>query len=387
MPRPSPSPPLPLTFDHPQANHNAGWIGFSPRAGDDHNLYVATGDGGNGYDQEPSPTPVPPGHIEPGGNAQNKTTLLGKMLRVHVDPANATYTIPANNPFINISGARPEIWAYGLRNPYRDSFDRLTGGMFLGDVGQATREEVDVQQASNPGAGENYGWRLREGTMQTPGSVGGPPPMGNVEPIFDYGRSVGGTVIGGYVYRGKQIPGLQGTYVFGDYVAHKIFALTYDGTSASNFQDITSQLFPTDAGNISLNSLSSFGEDANGELYITDVGTGDVFKIVPVTPNVQIDNLARDPQSGHIVVRVTGVPFKNHTIEGSSDLIQPFLTITTRTAGADGTLKWRPLAALNWPTRAECAFHLWKKIVRRRWPEALWNRFRLAQNESTLPTR
>src|SRR2546430_7045216 len=143
-----------LSFDQPQTNHNGGWIGFSPRMNDDHNLYIATGDGGAANDQDGGV-----GHIEPGGNAQNNTTLLGKMLRIHVDPTTGTYTIPANNPFFGSATFKQEIWAFGLRNPFRDSFDRSTGRMFIGDVGQDTREEVDVQQATNPGGGENYGWR------------------------------------------------------------------------------------------------------------------------------------------------------------------------------------------------------------------------------------
>jgi glucose/arabinose dehydrogenase len=274
-----------LSFDQPQTNHNGGWIGFSPRAGDDHNLYIATGDGGAGNDQGT-------GHIEPGGNAQNTTTLLGKMLRIHVDPTNGTYTIPSNNPFFGSATLKQEIWLFGLRNPFRDSFDRSNGRMFIGDVGQDTREEVDVQQATNPGGGENYGWRLREGTIATPTGnpvVGGSPPPGNVEPILDYPHTTGQTVIGGYVYRGQQFPALQGIYVFGDYLGPepgsigKIFSLNYNGTTASNFQDITSQLFPipTTGGNVSLVNLSSFGEDASGELYLTDIGNGNVYKISP----------------------------------------------------------------------------------------------------------
>src|SRR5207248_8348033 len=148
-----------------------------------------------------------------------------KMLRIHVDPTTGTYTIPSNNPFFGSATLKQEIWLFGLRNPFRDSFDRSSGRMFIGDVGQDTREEVDVQQATNPGGGENYGWRLREGTIPSPSSVGGDRPMGNVDPILDYDRNTGGTVIGGYVYRGRQIPGLTGTYVFGDYLAHKIFVL------------------------------------------------------------------------------------------------------------------------------------------------------------------
>ena len=266
-----------LSFDQPQRNHNGGWIGFSRRPGDAYNLYIATGDGGGSNDQGP-------GHIEPGGNAQSKTTLLGKILRVHVDSNLGTISIPSNNPFFGSGIFRQEIWLYGLRNPYRASFDRQNGRLFIGDVGQNTREEVDVQEASNPGGGENYQWRLREGKIATPTGnpiVGGPRPPGSVDPIFNYGRATGGTVVGGYVYRGSQISALRGTYLFGDYVAGEIFSLKYNGTSVSNFQNITSQLFPTRNGGFNLRNPSSFGEDASGELYITDISAGSVYKIVP----------------------------------------------------------------------------------------------------------
>ena len=280
-----------LSIDQPQTNHNGGWIGFSPRSGDDHNLYIATGDGGNGDDQGT-------GHIEPGGNAQNNTTLLGKMLRIHVDPTTGTYTIPADNPNPppNPSPSpqpRREIWALGLRNPFRDSFDRATGRLLIGDVGQNTREEVDVQQPTNPGGGENYGWRDREGFIQnptyataTPTPTPSPP---RVDPIIDYPRTTGRTVIGGYIYRGALFPASQGLYIFGDYLgpsggSARVFTLNYDGITASNFQDITSQLFPipTSSGNVSLANLSSLGEDAAGELYLTDIGNGNVYKLSPM---------------------------------------------------------------------------------------------------------
>jgi glucose/arabinose dehydrogenase len=278
-----------LTIDQAQTNHNGGWIGFSPRINDDHNLYIADGDGGNGDD-------TGTGHLPPDGNAQNNTTLLGKMLRIHVDPTSGTYTIPADNPNPppNPSPSpspRREIWLLGLRNPYRNSFDRATGRMFIGDVGQNTREEIDVQQPTNPGGGENYGWRDREGFIQNPAyPTPAPTPTPNppwVDPIIDYPRTIGRTVIGGYVYRGALFPQLQGVYVFGDYLGPnngtaRVFTLNYDGTVASNFQDITSpQLFPipTTSGNISLINLSSIGEDAAGELYMTDIGSGSVYKI------------------------------------------------------------------------------------------------------------
>jgi glucose/arabinose dehydrogenase len=277
-----------LSFDQPQTNHNGGWLGFSPRPGDDHNLYIATGDGGAGNDQDGGV-----GHIEPGGNAQNNTTLLGKMLRIHVDPATGTYTIPSNNPFFGSASLKQEIWLLGLRNPFRDSFDRATGRMLIGDVGQDTREEVDVQQPSNPGGGENYGWRDREGFIQNPAfATATPTPTPNpprVDPIFDYPHSTGRTVIGGYIYRGGQFSALQGIYVFGDYLgpsggSARVFTLNYDGTTASNFQDITGQLFPipTTGGNVSLVNLSSLGEDTAGELYLTDIGNGNVYKLSPM---------------------------------------------------------------------------------------------------------
>jgi hypothetical protein len=176
----------------------------------------------------------------------------------------------------------------GLRNPFRDSFDRATGRMLIGDVGQSTREEIDVQQPTNPGGGENYGWRDREGFIQNPAyptpTPGPTPNQGWIDPIFDYPRTTGGTVVGGYVYRGPQFPALQGTYVFGDYLSKKIFTLNYDGTTASNFQDITGQLFPihTTGGDVNLANPSSFGEDAAGELYISDIGNGNVYKISPL---------------------------------------------------------------------------------------------------------
>ena len=272
-----------LSFDHPQANHNGGWVAFSPRANDANNLYVATGDGGAGND-------AGSGHIEPGGNAQSKATLLGKMLRIHVNSAVGTASIPPDNPFIGLAGARPEIWAYGLRNPFRNSFDRATGTFFIGDVGQDTREEIDVQKASNPRGGENYGWRVREGSIQNPAYPGVPTPPGAVNPIFDYPHTVGQIVIGGYVYRGQQIPQLRGSYVFADAGGPepspspnpntgRIFSLNYDGTVANNFQDLTSHLFPTRVGGYTLRLPSSLGEDARGELYVTDL-SGSVFKIV-----------------------------------------------------------------------------------------------------------
>lgn len=265
-----------LRFDQPGSNHNGGWIGFSPRRGDTNNLYIDTGDGGCCNDWGD-------GHIEPGGNAQNTTTLLGKILRIKINASRGTYTVPTNNPFFGTPNAAREIFAFGLRNPFRASFDRQTGDMLIGDVGQDTREEVDMQRASNPNGGENYGWRLREGMIATPLSgIGGDRPPGNVDPILDYGRSTGGTVIGGYIYRGAQIPSLQGWYVFGDFLYGKIFLYNARTADAATFQDITNVLFPTSTED-ALNNPCSFGEDASGELYIVDIIGGKIFKIVSTT--------------------------------------------------------------------------------------------------------
>ncbi|HEY3394062.1 MAG TPA: PQQ-dependent sugar dehydrogenase, partial [Lacipirellulaceae bacterium] len=209
-----------LSYAQPQTNHNGGWIEFSPNDG---YLYIASGDGGGGNDDDA-------GHTPGTGNAQDTTNnLLGKMLRLDVDgddfPADTArnYAIPPTNPFRAGVGdpgddaGDDEIWSHGLRNPFRASFDRLTGDLWIGDVGQGQREEIDFQPASSTG-GENYGWRLREGLIQTPG-VGGPRPPGNVDPVYDYDRNndqFGGTVVsGGYVYRGPD-PSLQGKYFFLD---------------------------------------------------------------------------------------------------------------------------------------------------------------------------
>jgi glucose/arabinose dehydrogenase len=267
-----------LSFDQPETNHNGGWIGFSPRAGDDNNLYIASGDGGAAND-------AGTGHIEPGGNAQNLTTLLGKMLRIHIEPS-GRYSIPADNPFVDMPNVRQEIWAYGLRNPFRDSFDRSLGTFFIGDVGQAAREEIDAEAATQAG-GQNYGWRVREGSIQNPAYPDDPVPPNAVDPAFDYSHAVGQTMIGGYVYRGSKVRRLVGTYVFADYLGPdtgdftgRIFTLNFNGTVASNFQDITADLFPTTVGNFPLLNPASLGEDANGELYIADISSGNIFQIV-----------------------------------------------------------------------------------------------------------
>ena len=236
-----------------RSNHKAGWIGFS--TADPGQLYIATGDGGGGND--------------PDNNAQNLTSNLGKLLRI-TPQANGGYTVPGNNPFIGDIHGNDEIWAYGLRNPYRNSFDRQTGDLWIGDVGQGAREEVNFAPAgAGLGRGANYGWRLREGTIETPGGVGGPAPADAVAPLFDYGRDVGGTVIGGYVYHGADAS-LDGQYVFGDFVNGKIWR--FDGATrtelASPFAGFT---------------LSSFGEGGDGSLYAVGLN-GNIYLLAAAVP-------------------------------------------------------------------------------------------------------
>jgi glucose/arabinose dehydrogenase len=276
-----------LSIAQPQANHNGGWIGFSPN---DHYLYIATGDGGGGDDNDG-------GHTSGTGNAQDITAnLLGKMLRIDpIDPnpqSGPNYAIPASNPFVGVTGD-DEIWAYGLRNPFRDSFDRITGDLWIGDVGQDNREEIDYQPASSNG-GVNYGWRLHEGDIPTPtGGVGGTC-SGCTDPVYAYTHPNstpplsptgydGVLVTGGYVYRGPD-PSLQGKYFFFDSRNTNNAAddnyWMYDPVGPAVPDDtvlnIDSLLTP-DVGSVQF--PVSFGEDAVGNLYIAYIGSGEVYRI------------------------------------------------------------------------------------------------------------
>ncbi len=268
-----------LTISQPQSNHNAGWMDFGP----DGLLYVAVGDGGSSNDQGT-------GHTPSIGNGQDLTdNLLGKMLRLDVsrddfpNDENRNYGIPPTNPFVGADGD-DEIWAYGLRNSWRNSFDSLTGDLWIADVGQGQREEINFQSADSTG-GENYGWRLREGTIQTP-SVGGPEPPDYVGPIYDYRHSSSSTggfsVTGGYVYRGP-LPALQGHYFFADFVSNQVWSLRFDGEKVVDFQIRTDQIV-TDAG--SLEGISSFGEDHEGNLYVVSL-SGSIFRFDNVTLSEQ----------------------------------------------------------------------------------------------------
>lgn len=269
-----------LSYTQSDANHNGGWMAFNPKLTPQtpQYLYIASGDGGAGND-------TGTGHTEPGGNAQDITNnLLGKMLRIDVDgddfpaDANRNYAIPPTNPFVGTNGD-DEIWAYGLRNPWRNSFDRATGDLWIADVGQGQREEVDFQPAASAG-GENYGWRVMEGTRCNRSND--PLPCNDpsfTPPIHEYGHTNdtegGFSITGGYVYRGP-IPQLQGQYFFADYVTDNVWAFKYDGATKTEFARWNSRLL-TDAG--VLRDISSFGEDNAGNVYITTLNDGNVYRM------------------------------------------------------------------------------------------------------------
>ena len=259
-----------LGLVQPAPDHNGGWIGFGP----DGYLYFPTGDGGDANDPD-----------DFGQNVVGE--LYGSVLRLDVDgddfpgDPDRNYAIPSDNPFVGEAG-EDEIWAYGLRNPFRSSFDRLTGDFYIADVGQNAREEIDFQPASSTGK-ENYGWRLREGTIATPtGGVGGPQPADGVDPIHDYthgaGDEEGFSVTGGYVYRGS-IAAIQGKYFFADFVTERIWSIEHNGSSVTLFEDWTEALDPP---NTTINQIVGFGEDAAANLYIVDLG-GQIFRVVEST--------------------------------------------------------------------------------------------------------
>ena len=241
-----------LTYEQPYGNHNGGMLVFGP----DGYLYIGVGDGGSGGD--------------PQGNGQSLSTLLGKMLRIDVNTGDP-YSIPADNPFVNNASARPEIWAYGLRNPWRYSFDRETGDLYIADVGQNRIEEVSFQAASSSG-GENYGWNVTEGSSCFSPSTGCDA-RGFVLPFAEYDHSEGCSITGGYVYRGKSEPALTGTYLFADFCSGRIW------TSIRSEEGVW---LTTERLNTGL-SISSFGEDESGEIYFTEFVTGEIYRIRAVT--------------------------------------------------------------------------------------------------------
>jgi len=244
-----------LTVQQPFANHNGGGLAFGP----DGYLYIGLGDGGSGGD--------------PLGNGQNLATPLGKLLRIDVDRGEP-FGVPSDNPFVARAGALPAIWAYGLRNPWRFSFDRATGNLLIGDVGQDNWEEIDLGLAARRG-GENYGWNVTEGRhCYAPAS--GCSTAGQTLPIVEYGHDQGCAVTGGIVYNGCRMPGYLGTYFYSDFCSHFVRSFRIENGAAVDARDWTAEL------GASLSSPSAFGVDDAGEIYIVDL-RGSVHKIVPRT--------------------------------------------------------------------------------------------------------
>jgi glucose/arabinose dehydrogenase len=239
-----------LTVSQPFANHNGGQLAFGP----DGYLYIGMGDGGSGGD--------------PFQLAQNPDNVLGKLLRIDVESGEVPYGIPPTNPFLGMAGIRPEIWALGVRNPWRFSFDRLTGDLYIADVGQGAFEEVDFQPAGSPG-GQNYGWNIMEGDSCYPPGTVGCNRIGLALPVFVYDHSLGCSVTGGHVYRGSAFPSLQGIYLFGDYCSGRVWGIRKTGAGWDNALLAATTL-----------SISTFGEDESGNVYLVNHTSGDLLKIL-----------------------------------------------------------------------------------------------------------
>ena len=266
-----------ILFNHPeQQNHNGGLLLFGP----DGYLYIGTGDGGGAFD--------------PFDNAQDPAALLGKILRIDVESSvspppvgdyhiyfplarqdsslsqqSPNYAIPETNPFVGMPGYREEIWALGLRNPWRYSFDRLTEDLYIADVGQSGFEEVDFQPASSPG-GENYGWDLMEGSDCLISSC---QDLDVVLPVAEYTHALGRSITGGFVYRGTEFPDLEGIYFYGDFSSGRIWGLQNEINAGERVWESNELLD-------SPHQISTFGEDQSGELFLADYGAGGIYQVV-----------------------------------------------------------------------------------------------------------
>jgi len=320
-----------LWIDQPASNHNGGWIAFGP----DGYLYMATGDGGGAFDSD--------------NNAQTISgNLLGKLLRIDVDgddfpdDAARNYAVPPDNPFVGVVGD-DEVWAYGLRNPWRCAFDRLTGELYIADVGQDTWEEIDFQ-AAGAGAGRNYGWRCMEAFSCTgrTGCTCDDPSL--TLPIHEYihgGAPFRCSITGGEVYRGCAIPDLHGTYFFADFCSDQIWSFQVVDGTVTEFMDRTAELAP--GGGLGISDISSFGTDAAGELYICDL-SGEVFKIVPAIGPSSLSLIGSKPPDGAIDAgqpfepdgsRPTGWSSVILTLDGCSESLVPGDFALSQVGGTD----------------------------------------------------
>jgi len=337
-------------ISQPYENHNGGNLVFGP----DGYLYIGLGDGGSGND--------------PDNNAQNPTSLLGKMLRIDVnvpdgDPGG--YRVPSDNPFVGgvPIAALGEIWAFGLRNPWRYSFDNPalggSGALFIGDVGQNAREEIDV---APPGrGGQNYGWRMREGTIATPGVPPTSPAFSPLtDPMVDYGRSTGVTIIGGYVYRGKALgPNYAGRYFVADAGSGRLWSLTWQFDDAGRATATSAVDHTPEVG--SLGYIVSFAEDPSGELYVV-VYSGTIVKLISQSTPSAPANLTYQKSGRTVTLSWTGASGATQyriaagSRAGTSDLavIDTGSTQTTFTATnvPDGTYYVRVSAVAGGGTSA-----------------------------------
>ncbi len=265
-----------MTIFQPYTNHNGGDLCFGP----DGYLYIGLGDGGSGGD--------------PGNRSQNKMEYLGKMLRIDVNQGNP-YSVPVTNPFYGSKSARNEIWALGLRNPWRFSFDRLTGDLWIGDVGQNAIEEINFQAADSKG-GENYGWRCYEGN-QPYSNTGCISSNELTFPVYSYPQDQECSVTGGYVYRGSASSPFYGRYFFTDYCSDRIWTL----------HKVADNWVKEDFGRFTGNNFSTFGEDASGKLYVAGIYSGKIFRIDDLSTNI-------NPIENSMGLKIIHVPF--------SDIIQ-----------------------------------------------------------------
>jgi len=299
-----------LTIDQPYTNHNGGELQFGP----DGYLYIGMGDGGSAND--------------PQCHAQSSDSLLGKLLRIDADVLNSPYyAVPLDNPYLTTTGP-PEAWDYGLRNPWRFSFDRLTGDLYIADVGQDTLEEIDYEPVTSRG-GHNYGWKVMEGSQCGAGGTAGcvvpPPPCGDpayTPPVLEYSHANGNcSIVGGYLYRGTAIPALKGMYVYGDYCSGTIWAASVQGG-----------VWTTVPLAVNAPNLTTFGEDASGELY---VGTqGALFALLPppaLPPTIDAIAPASGSTRGGQGVAITGTNFTGQTTVLFGPLPAPAVDVRSAT--------------------------------------------------------